>query len=421
MSQAGFTPIQLYFSTTAAATPSAGNLANGELAVNITDGKLFYKDNGGVVKVLATAGSLAGPGSSTDNALVRFDGTTGALVQSSVGVLSDAGVLTGLTGLTSSGPVTLSSLTSGRIPYATTSGLLTDSPNLTFSGTTLSTANAAIFANVTVGKGGGSVIGNTAIGQSALQLNTTGSNNTANGFFTLFANTTGINNTAVGQAALSANTTGINNTAVGNAALPANTTGTNNTAVGANALQLNTTGGNNTAIGWLTLFSNTTGANNTAIGRYALQTNTTGSGNTAINPNSSTGSYAPVFDPTTENNRFCAGSTAVTNAYVQVAWTVVSDARDKTDFAPVPHGLDFVNKLKPTAYRYKASREEAEAHGPVRYGFKAQDVLALEGETPVIVDAEDLEKLRFNDQALIAVLVNAVQELSAKVKILENK
>ncbi len=108
------------------------------------------------------------------------------------------------------------------------------------------------------------------------------------------------------------------------------------------------------------------------------------------------------------------GSTGVTNAYIQVAWTVVSDARDKTDFAPVPHGLDFISNLKPTAYRYKMSREDTEGHGPVRYGFKAQDVLALEGDSPVIVDAEDAEKLRFNDQSMIAVLVKAIQELSAQ-------
>jgi hypothetical protein len=108
------------------------------------------------------------------------------------------------------------------------------------------------------------------------------------------------------------------------------------------------------------------------------------------------------------------GSSSATNAYIQVAWTVVSDARDKTDFAPVPHGLDFVAKLKPTAYRYKQNREDTEGHGPIRYGFKAQDVLTLEGDTPVIVDADDAEKLRFNDQALIAVLVNAIQELNAK-------
>jgi hypothetical protein len=120
------------------------------------------------------------------------------------------------------------------------------------------------------------------------------------------------------------------------------------------------------------------------------------------------------------------GSTGVTNAYIQVAWTVVSDARDKIDFAPVPHGIDFVCKLQPTAYRYKIDRETAEGHGPVRYGFKAQDVLALEGDTPVIVDAEDADKLRFNDQSLLAVLVKAIQEqqtlitqLTARITLLE--
>ena len=53
MAQANYTPIQLYYSTTAAAAPTSGNLANGELAINITDGKLYYKDNGGTVKLLA--------------------------------------------------------------------------------------------------------------------------------------------------------------------------------------------------------------------------------------------------------------------------------------------------------------------------------------------------------------------------------
>lgn len=53
MAQAGFTPLSLYYSTTAATVPVAGNLVAGELAINITDGKLYYKDNGGVVRLLA--------------------------------------------------------------------------------------------------------------------------------------------------------------------------------------------------------------------------------------------------------------------------------------------------------------------------------------------------------------------------------
>ena len=49
MAAIGFTPIQLYYSTTAAALPSSSNLQDGELAINIADGKLYYKDNLGNV------------------------------------------------------------------------------------------------------------------------------------------------------------------------------------------------------------------------------------------------------------------------------------------------------------------------------------------------------------------------------------
>ena len=43
MAASGFTPIQLYRTTTAAAVPLAANLAAGELAINTTDGVLFIK------------------------------------------------------------------------------------------------------------------------------------------------------------------------------------------------------------------------------------------------------------------------------------------------------------------------------------------------------------------------------------------
>jgi|694.fasta_scaffold18890_9 hypothetical protein len=56
MAQTNYTPISLYFSTTAAATPSAGNLVAGELALNTTDEKLYFKNTAGTVK------QIAGPG-----------------------------------------------------------------------------------------------------------------------------------------------------------------------------------------------------------------------------------------------------------------------------------------------------------------------------------------------------------------------
>ena len=57
MAQTGYTPILIYSSTTASQAPAAGNLTNStlgsELAINITDGKLFYKDNANAVQVIA--------------------------------------------------------------------------------------------------------------------------------------------------------------------------------------------------------------------------------------------------------------------------------------------------------------------------------------------------------------------------------
>lgn len=65
MAQAGYTPISLYYSTTTTNVPTNTNLVNGELAINITDGKLFYKDNSNVVQTLATKGTAAIGGSNT--------------------------------------------------------------------------------------------------------------------------------------------------------------------------------------------------------------------------------------------------------------------------------------------------------------------------------------------------------------------
>jgi len=60
MAATGYTPLSLYYSATATNTPTAPNLVNGELAINITDGKLYYKDNTGVVQVLATKAATSG-------------------------------------------------------------------------------------------------------------------------------------------------------------------------------------------------------------------------------------------------------------------------------------------------------------------------------------------------------------------------
>ena len=103
MAQTGFTPIQLYRTATASAAPTSGNLADGELAINTNDGKLFYKDSGGNVQTIATKaganGDVVGPASATADGLVAFDGTTGKLVKAA-GTVTVAQGGTGATTLT---------------------------------------------------------------------------------------------------------------------------------------------------------------------------------------------------------------------------------------------------------------------------------------------------------------------------------
>lgn len=99
MAQTGYTPIQLYNSATASAAPTAGNLAAGELAINTADGKLFYKDSGGAVQVIAsklvtvpqggtgltTFAALSIPVANTLNTLSALSATAGQSVRVNAG------------------------------------------------------------------------------------------------------------------------------------------------------------------------------------------------------------------------------------------------------------------------------------------------------------------------------------------------
>jgi hypothetical protein len=103
MAATGFTPIQLYRTSTASAVPVNTNLADGELAINLTDERLYFKNAAGVVKLLASntgaLGDVVGPASATNNNLAAFDGTTGKLIKQAATVTVAQGG-TGATTLT---------------------------------------------------------------------------------------------------------------------------------------------------------------------------------------------------------------------------------------------------------------------------------------------------------------------------------
>jgi hypothetical protein len=203
------------------------------------------------------------------------------------------------------------------------------------------------------------------------------------------------------------------NVSIGLTSLSSNISGTDNVAIGRTS-QLNATGSGNTSVGSLTMTSaSNTGSFNTSVGLRAGDNITTGSGNVVIGGVTSAGVGSPAFSITGQNNYISMGSLSTSNAFIQVPWTAVSDVRDKTEINNIEHGLDFVNQLNPISYKFRTERDSTETNGPTRFGFKAQDILELEGNSPVIVNNDDPEKLRVTDTYLIPVLVNAIKELSA--------
>lgn len=58
MAATGYTPVIVYNSGTASNVPLAANLASGELALNYADGKLYYKNSGGVVTSFSSGSGL---------------------------------------------------------------------------------------------------------------------------------------------------------------------------------------------------------------------------------------------------------------------------------------------------------------------------------------------------------------------------
>ena len=115
--------------------------------------------------------------------------------------------------------------------------------------TTLTSTSDATINGVRVGRGGGSVATNTAVGASAINATATGASNTGVGYRALTANTSGAENTALGQDSLFTSSTGGLNSAVGFMSLYSVTTASSNTAVGHQAGFLITTGAKNTILG----------------------------------------------------------------------------------------------------------------------------------------------------------------------------
>jgi hypothetical protein len=102
--------------STASKVPLSTDLEVGEIAVNLADQKLYSKNAGGTVVLVGSGtavGDVVGGSSSTDNALARYDGTTGKLIQNSVVIVGDTGSITGVNALTAESLVVNNNATLG--------------------------------------------------------------------------------------------------------------------------------------------------------------------------------------------------------------------------------------------------------------------------------------------------------------------
>ena len=182
MSATGYTPIQLYYSTTASAVPVNTNLANGELAININDGKLYYKDSGGTVRLLAS--------NATSAPVLSFQTSLGGLTPSTAttGVVTLAGTLN-----TSSGGTGLTSFTAGDLPYYAT-GTALSKLGIGTAGYFLSSSGTAPQWSQTLGvANGGTGLNSLTTGRIPYGAGTSAFGNSANLFWDSSNNRLGVN------------------------------------------------------------------------------------------------------------------------------------------------------------------------------------------------------------------------------------
>ena len=194
MAQATYTPILLYHSTTAAAVPIAGNLANGELALNISDMKLYAKNSAGAVTLLASA-SVSGTVSSVS--VVSANGLAGTVANATT--TPAITLSTTITGVLKGNGTAISAAVSGTDYAPATSGtsILYGNGAGGFSNVTIGTGVSFVGGTLSATGSGGTVT-SVALSGGTTGLTVSGSPITTSGTITL-AGTLAVANGGTGQ------------------------------------------------------------------------------------------------------------------------------------------------------------------------------------------------------------------------------
>jgi hypothetical protein len=287
-----------------------------------------------------------------------------------------------------------------------------------------------------------------AIGYETMDAHTTGSYAIGIGAFALGASTTGADNIAIGGAALNAMDTETNNIAIGKDTLKIANGAEQNTVVGTDAADAVTTGDSNSIIGYNAGGALTEGSENIFIGSTAGDSCTTGSNNillgVGINPSSNSNDHClglgNNFGVAANDFTFGKASNTVTNDFdTDADWSRSSDLRLKRNIQDSTLGLDFINDLRPIKFQWKPSnevpKEMKSEYNEVNqknlditsHGFIAQEVkeaIDKHGDNTFggwHLDKVDNETQRVKKNMFVMPLIRAVQELTARVKELEDK
>jgi trimeric autotransporter adhesin len=288
--------------------------------------------------------------------------------------------------------------------------------------------------SVSVGRGNNNIATNTAIGTNALNAITTGFSNTAVGYNALKLLTVDKSCVAVGEGALASATAGELNVAVGKGALGNGAYPDVNVAIGANCL-FNNTGLANVAIGQEAGLASTSCVGNVIVGNAAASSLTIGDFNVIIG-NSAASSTTPLttgsnniilgynaYSTTaTVSNQITLGNSSIATLRCQVTTiTSLSDARDKKDIKDIPAGIAFINRLRPVSFVWNM-RDGGKVDVP-EFGFIAQELKQAQKDAgvtvPNLVLDDNPDKLEASPATLLPILVKAIQELSAELKVVK--
>ena len=301
-----------------------------------------------------------------------------------------------------------------------------------------SDADGSIFVGTNTGAAITTGQYNTAVGHNALDVDVAGDGSTAVGYQALTAQTGTdgtVGATAIGYFAGKMNLSGISSTFLGWKSGPqtpsAKLTGDHNTCVGAEAGgDIRAAGHSNTFVGSQAGLATQTGVENTCLGFNADIEDATATNQIVIGNN---------ITGTKDNAVFIGNdSSHIENDYnADATWNHSSDIRQKTRIEDDTLGLSFINNIRPVTYQHKSPSEfpkEWAAYnaddttpmggGKTIHGFIAQEIkqaLDIEGVTTFggwSVGADGRQSMSFD--ALVMPLVNAVKELSWRVKELEN-